>query len=60
MRDICFANGVAEYFFLGGNVQSIINDIYGQSIVLTIIDTFRFILLSIIILSAFLPANFVT
>ena len=42
------------------NVQSIINDIYGQSIVLIIIDTFHFISFSIIILSAFLPANFVT
>ena len=42
------------------NVQFIINDIYGQSIVLIIMDTFRFISLSIIILSDFLPANFVT
>ena len=42
------------------NVQFIINDIYGQSIVLIIMDTFRFISLSIIILSAFLPAKFVT
>ena len=49
------------YFFsIIWNVQSIINDIYGQSIVLIIIDTFHFISFSIIILSAFLPANFVT
>ena len=40
--------------------QSIITDIYSQSIVLIIIDTFHFISFSIIILSAFLPANFVT
>ena len=50
------------YFFFSiiWNVQSIINYIYGQSIVLLIIDTFHFISFSIIILSAFLPANFVT
>ena len=50
------------YFFpIIWNVQSIINDIYyGQSIVLIIIDTFHFISFSIIILSAFLPAKFVT
>ena len=49
------------YFFsIIWNVQSIINDIYGQSIVLIIIDTFHFISFSIIILSAVLPANFVT
>ena len=49
------------YFFsIIWNVQSIINYIYGQSIVLLIIDTFHFISFSIIILSAFLPANFVT
>ena len=51
------------FFFISiiWNVQSVINDIYyGQSIVLIIIDTFHFISFSIIILSAFLPANFVT
>ena len=49
------------YFFsIIWNVQSIINDIYCQSIVLIIIDTCHFISFSIIILSAFLPANFVT
>ena len=66
MRDICFANCVDWFFFIIiiisiiWNVQFIINDIYGQSIVLIIMDTFRFISLSIIILSDFLPANFVT
>ena len=64
VRVVCeghlFCEWCCRVFFFLGNVQSIINDIYGQSIVLTIIDTFRFILLSIIILSAFLPANFVT
>ena len=65
VRDIFFANCVDEFFFFTiisiiWNVQSIINDIYGQSIVLIIIDTFHFISVSIIILSAFLPANFVT
>ena len=48
------------FFSIIRNVQSIINYIYGQSIVLLIIDTFHFISFSIIILSAFLPANFVT
>ena len=48
------------FFSIIWNVQSIINDIYGQSIVLLIIDTFHFISFSIIILSAFSPANFVT
>ena len=49
------------FFPIIWNVQSIINDIYyGQSIVLIIIDTFHFISFSIIILSAVLPANFVT
>ena len=48
------------YFAIIWNVQSIINDIYGQSIVLIIIDTFYFISFSIIILSALLPASFET
>ena len=58
--ELCWRVYLFIFFAIIWNVQSIINDIYGKSIVLIIIDTFYFISFSIIILSALLPASFET